>query len=135
MIVVPSCTPSLVDGCEKYEVVENCTDSGIDNVSDNGNPSPNAERTLQSARKLVGCYEPYADGINKYKVGDFVSAAVTVWKTETMIVSTRHNYKCISEDWCGMLGYGPREQWEILAWEKESQECSVSLTKNFPHTH
>ena len=138
VIVVPSCIPSLVDGCEKHELAENCTDSGSDNVTDNGNPSPNAER-------MVGCYEPYVVGIDKYKVGDFVSAAVTVWQPETMtrgvtssssfLVSTKYNYKCISEVWCGMLGYGPREQGEILAWEKESLGCSVSLTENFPHTH
>ena len=132
VIIVPRCS-SLDNGCEKYKAAGDSNGNRNDNTYDNGNPLPNVKRTLQSARKLVGCYEPYADGINKYKVGDSVSAAITVWQTETTIVSTKHNYKCISEDWCGKLGYGPREHGEILAWEKDSQECSVSLIENFSH--
>jgi hypothetical protein len=138
LIVFPSCTPSLLDGYEQHELTKSCTDSRSDTVTDNGNPSPNAKR-------IVGCGEFLCLGQCQVQSWRFFSAAVTVWQPETMTlgltssslfpVSTRHNYECISEVWCGMLGYGPREQGEILAWEKESLECSISLTEIFPRTH
>ena len=104
VIIVPSCTQTLTDGCEEYKAAGD-------------SPSQNSERSLQLDHKFVGCYELYTRDIT-YQVGDLVSM-----KTAT----TKNNYKCISDTWCGKVGYGPGEPGGVLSWEKNSRECSVSL--------
>ena len=106
VIIVPSCTESLTGACEEYK------------AADDGS-SQNSARLLQLDHKLAGCHEPYTRD-NTHQVGDMVSIATG---------TAKHNYKCISDTWCGKLRYGPGEQGEALSWEKENEECSVSLTR------
>jgi len=99
------------------------------------NPRP----TPAMSAPTTGCYKTYADG-SSYSIGDRVSATVITtsnpiytqdtitgaWQTKTKTTSTKRNYECISNDWCGTTGYGPGLVGESLAWEK-GIECSGSI--------
>lgn len=101
--------------------------------------------TIRAARALVsGCFPAYVPGAD-YSSGDEVSQVtntvsptnwvacagqdgcpITGYRQEGGVeTTTRNNYECISNAWCGNPGFAPGNQYESQAWSKGA-ECTVS---------
>lgn len=103
--------------------------------------------TTVHAGESPGCYPTYTSGPS-YKRDDWTSSSVTTTTPITWVqctpnvegcpasgqkqeggvtTTTRNNYQCISDDWCGQVGYAPGGTYSDLAWKMESEMCSVSF--------
>ena len=115
-----------------YDAATNTHDTSASSSSQHIDHKHLRPRVLQTS---VGCYKPYEETI--YTIDSYVSAAVSdsafpnyvldeetgLWVDTNSEDTTIHNYKCISVNRCGDIGFGPGEVGESLAWEKV-EECN-----------
>jgi hypothetical protein len=100
----------------------------------------------------AGCYPAYGSG-GTYSKGSAVSADVTTtspvsyascsppsstcvngWiTTGGVTTTTKYNFVCSSDVWCGVVGYEPGGTYSDLAWTKDATACSVSCSARTFH--
>ena len=106
---------------------------------------------LVAYASAAGCYPAYSG--KTYSQGSAVSADVTTttpvsyascsppsstcvngWiTTGGVTTTTKYNFVCSSDVWCGVVGYQPGGTYSDLAWTKDATACSVSCSARTFH--